>query len=113
VEPWLIEFPADEPERALAFWRAVLEVPIERREGAEGQGWQTRGDPPAVGIHERGSGPGDRFALPYFAVEDLPRAIERVEELGGSVVHPGDSFAICRDSEGTPFGLAAARLSGW
>jgi hypothetical protein len=35
-------------------------------------------------------------------------AVERVAELGGSVIHPGDAWSICRDSEGTPFGLALA-----
>jgi len=29
--------------------------------------------------------------------------------LGGSVIHPGERWAICRDSEGSPFGLAARR----
>jgi hypothetical protein len=23
------------------------------------------------------------------------------------VIHPGESWAVCKDSEGTPFGLAA------
>ena len=32
--------------------------------------------------------------------------VERIVELGGDVVHPGERFAICRDSEGNPFGLA-------
>jgi predicted enzyme related to lactoylglutathione lyase len=59
-----------------------------------------------VGVHARGRGPGDTFSLPYFAVGDLAEAVRRVEELGGSVVHPGDRWAICKDSEGSPFGLA-------
>jgi predicted enzyme related to lactoylglutathione lyase len=103
----LIEFPADDPERALRFWRGLLGVPVEERAEGEGQGWQTHGDGPAVGIHERGRGPGDTFSLPYVAVDDVPAALEQVEALGGSVVHPGESWAVCRDSEGTPFGLAA------
>ena len=37
----------------------------------------------------------------------MAASIERVEALGGSVVHPGDRWAICKDSEGTPFALAA------
>ena len=109
VLPSLIEFPADDPERAVSFWSGVLGVPLEPRSGGEGEGWQTRptGDAPAIGVHERGRGPGDRFSLPYFQVADVAGALERVAELGGSVVHPGDSFAVCRDSEGTPFGLSA------
>ena len=57
-------------------------------------------------VNERGRGPGDTVSLPYFAVEDMDVALERVTELGGSVIHPGSRWAICRDSEGSPFGLA-------
>jgi hypothetical protein len=32
--------------------------------------------------------------------------LRQVVELGGQIVHPGERWAICRDSEGTPFGLA-------
>jgi predicted enzyme related to lactoylglutathione lyase len=46
--------------------------------------------------------------LPYFAVGDLAEAVRRVEELGGSVVHPGDRWVICKDSEGSPFALEQA-----
>jgi hypothetical protein len=35
--------------------------------------------------------------------------LQRVIELDGTVVHPGDHFAICKDSEGSPFGLMAER----
>jgi predicted enzyme related to lactoylglutathione lyase len=104
----LIEFPADEPERALRFWSALLDVRLEPRGPGEGEGWQSRAGAPPVGVHARGRGPGDSFSLPYFAVDDLPGALRRVEELGGSVVHPGEAWAICKDSEGSPFGLAAA-----
>jgi predicted enzyme related to lactoylglutathione lyase len=103
----LIEFPADDTERALRFWSSLLDVALEPRAEEEGTGWQSRSTIPPVGIHVRGRGPGDSFSLPYFAVDDLPQALERVEALGGSVVHPGESWAVCRDSEGTPFGLAA------
>jgi predicted enzyme related to lactoylglutathione lyase len=105
----LVEFPADEPERALRFWEGVLGAQLEGRTGDEGRGWQTHGDAAELGVHPRGPGPGDRFSLPYFDVDDLAAALRRVEELGGSVIHPGARFAICRDSEGSPFGLAAAR----
>jgi predicted enzyme related to lactoylglutathione lyase len=61
---------------------------------------------PSVGIHERGSGPGDTVSLPYFTVADMDSALDQVKALGGSVIHPGPHWAICRDSEGSPFGLA-------
>lgn len=103
----LLEFPADDPERARRFWSTLLELELDPRGDSEGQGWQTHSQAPAVGIHERGRGPGDTFSLPYFAVGDLTAALERVQSLGGTVVHPGERWAICKDSEGTPFGLAA------
>ena len=105
----LVELPADEPERALRFWGGLLGVQLEPRTEGEGEGWQARSTVPPVGLHPRGRGPGDSFALPYFAVDDLPAALARVESLGGSVVHPGESWAVCKDSEGSPFGLAALR----
>jgi predicted enzyme related to lactoylglutathione lyase len=105
----MIEFPADEPERARRFWAGLLGDALDERSESEGQGWQTSSEAPVVGVHSRGRGPGDSFSLPYFAVDDLPAALERVGALGGSVVHPGERWAICKDSEGSPFGLAQER----
>jgi predicted enzyme related to lactoylglutathione lyase len=102
----LIEFPADDPDRALRFWEGVLGTSLEPRREGEGEGWQTRSPAAALGIHARGRGPGDTFSLPYFEVDDLPGALERVAALGGTVIHPGERWAICKDSEGSPFGLA-------
>ena len=106
ARPSLIEFPADDPERARRFWGGLLGAELEPRRAGQGEGWQTGNGVPAVGVHARGRGPGDSFSLPYFEVGDLGAAVERVERLGGSVVHPGERWAICRDSEGSPFGLA-------
>jgi len=102
----LVEFPADDPERARRFWGGLLGDPLEPRREGEGEGWQTSAAAPTVGVHARGRGPGDSFSLPYFAVGDLAQALDRVKALGGSVVHPGAAWAICKDSEGSPFGLA-------
>lgn len=104
----LIEFPSDDPERAQRFWTSLLGVALEPRRDGEGEGWVTRGATPAIGIHARGRGPGDSYSLPYFAVDDLPRALKLVPELGGTVVHPGETWAICKDSEGSPFALSRA-----
>lgn len=106
----LIEFPADDLERARRFWAGLLEVELEVRGDGEGEGWQTHSGGPAVGVHARGLGPGDSFSLPYFAVNDIVEALERVQALGGSVVHPGEKWAVCKDSEGSPFGLAREPL---
>jgi predicted enzyme related to lactoylglutathione lyase len=102
----LVEFPADDPDRARRFWSGVLGLDLDAREEAEGEGWQTREPGAAVGVHARGRGPGDSFSLPYFTVGDLDAALEQVRALGGTVIHPGSPWAICKDSEGSPFGLA-------
>lgn len=104
----LLEFPADDPERARRFWSELLGASFQARAETEGEGWQTHQSGAAFGIHARGRGPGDSFSLPYFAVDDLDGALERVKTLGGTVVHPGNRWAICKDSEGSPFGLALA-----
>jgi predicted enzyme related to lactoylglutathione lyase len=108
----LVEFPADDPERARRFWSGLLGLALEPRVEGEGEGWQTRSGGPAVGVHARGPGPGDSFSLPYFEVDDMPGALKRVRGLGGTVVHPGAAWAVCKDSEGSPFGLAARRPAG-
>jgi predicted enzyme related to lactoylglutathione lyase len=115
----LVEFPADDPERALRFWGGVLGTEPEPRAAREGEGWVARspatggdrgrdgGEGAAVGIHGRGAGPGDSFSLPYFEVTDVEATAARVRELGGTVIHPGERWTICKDSEGNPFALAA------
>jgi predicted enzyme related to lactoylglutathione lyase len=109
AHPSLVEFPADDPERARRFWSGVLGVTLDERSEGEGSGWQTRtGSVTSVGVHARGTGPGDTVSLPYFTVPDMGAALEQVNALGGSVIHPGTQWAICRDSEGSPFGLALA-----
>jgi predicted enzyme related to lactoylglutathione lyase len=108
----LIEFPADDPARARRFWTELLGVAMEPRTERQGAGWQTQSGAPTIGIHERGRGPGDSFSLPYFPVDDLPAALARVPELGGTVIHPGDTWAICKDSEGSPFALSRADAVG-
>jgi predicted enzyme related to lactoylglutathione lyase len=106
AQPCSIEFPADDPARARRFWSGLLGSDLESRVADEGEGWQTHTGALEVGVHARGRGPGDSFSLPYFAVADLPAALEQVAALGGAVVHPGERWAVCRDSEGSPFGLA-------
>jgi predicted enzyme related to lactoylglutathione lyase len=109
----LIEFPADDAERACSFWSGLLDVSLAPRAAAQGEGWQSNevagqaGAPSAaaIGVHERGRGPGDSFSLPYFEVEDMQGTLAQVPVLGGSVVHRGERWSICKDSEGNPFGL--------
>ena len=87
-------------ERAAAFYVHLLGVPVAATFDPPGLAFLVLGETRL--LLERGA----PSALPYFAVDDLPKALERVEALGGSIVHPGESWAICKDSEGSPFGLA-------
>lgn len=104
----LIEFPADDAGRALRFWSAVLGVELSPRSEQAGRGWEAEADGLRIGVHERGAGPGDTGSLPYFTVAEMSAALDRVREHGGVVIHPGGSWSVCRDSEGSPFALAAA-----
>src|ERR1035438_10800348 len=94
IKPSLIEFPADDPERARLFWSGLLETELEPRRKSEGEGWQTALGAPQVGVHARGRGPGDSFSLAYFTVDDLAAAPERDNNLAGTVL-PHDA---ARDS---------------
>jgi predicted enzyme related to lactoylglutathione lyase len=106
----LIEFPADDPARARRFWGGVLGAELAPRPSDAGTGWELDDGDLRIGVHERGRGPGDTAALPYFTVADLSATLQRVRELGGSVIHPGERWAVCRDSEGSPFALAASPI---
>ena len=97
----LIEFPADDAERARRFWSGLLGLELADRPSEAGSGWEAEDDDLRLGVHERGPGPGDTASLPYFTVADLPGALQRVEELGGSVIHPGERWA-CRALRGQP-----------
>ena len=49
--------------------------------------------------------PGSGYAIAFKISPDGSKKSYETA-LGGSVVHPGSQWAICRDSEGSPFGLA-------
>ena len=107
----LVEFPADDTDRARRFWSNVMGIEPEPRGPGEGSGWVTRLGPDdamgaALGIHDRGKGPGDTRALPYLEVDDMSTVVARVAEYGGEIIHPGEQWTICKDSEGNPFALA-------
>jgi predicted enzyme related to lactoylglutathione lyase len=85
MPPFLIEFPADDANQAPRFWQGLLQTTLANRDPEQGRVWQTEHDGIVFGLHERGSGPGDRFSLPYFPVTDLAAAVERVRELGGEI----------------------------
>jgi hypothetical protein len=51
----------------------------------------------ALGIYARGDRPGDTRSLHYFEIYGpVPEAIERVTQLAGTVIHPGESWRSVR-----------------
>ena len=83
----------------------MLGIDLSPRPSEAGAGWEFEDGGLRIGVHERGRGPGDSASLPYLSVADMEVALERVAELGGAVIHPGERWSICRDSEGSPFAL--------
>ena len=102
----LIEFPADEPQRAVQFWSGLLDVALEAREGGGGSRLAVALDHPSGRRPRAGARARRLVLLALLRRRRSPEDPEQVEALGGSIVHPGESWAICKDSEGSPFGLA-------
>jgi predicted enzyme related to lactoylglutathione lyase len=105
------ELGVDDPSRARTFYGGLF-------------GWTFDVVPPGGGFSIRtptvpgGVHGGDSGASPYlfFAVDDMETALTRVRELGGTVedFDAGDDagsverfgrFKLCRDDQGSPFGL--------
>ena len=98
-------------ERGRAFYEGLFGWKFEP--GPSGKGFVISTPNVAGGLHG-----GDAGAAPYvfFQVDDVDAAVERVRELGGDVedldVEGGEDsiakfgrFKLCRDDQGSPFGL--------
>ena len=105
------EIGVQDPERGRAFYEGLLGWRFEP--GPSGAGFVIEAPNMPGGMHG-----GDPEAAPYlfFAVDDMDAALTRVRELGGSVEEAdveGDEesvarfgrFQLCRDDQGSPFGL--------
>jgi predicted enzyme related to lactoylglutathione lyase len=103
------ELGVEDAERGRAFYEGLFGW----RFTTAGNGFQIATPDGRGGIHG-----GDRGASPYvfFAVDDMDAALARVRELGGTVEDmdvEGDEesiarfgrFKLCRDDQGSPFGL--------
>ena len=88
--------------------RSCCETTLESRRPEEGRGWQTEYEGIVFGLHERGPAPATASRFRTSRSPTLLPTVERVRALGGEIVHPGERWVICRDSEGTPFGLAGS-----
>jgi hypothetical protein len=105
------EIGVQDPDRGRAFYERLLGWRFEP--GPSGAGFVIEAPNMPGGMHG-----GDAEAAPYlfFAVDDMDAALTRVRELGGSVEEAdveGDEesvarfgrFQLCRDDQGSPFGL--------
>ena len=98
-------------ERGRVFYEGLFGWRFET--GPSGEGFAIGAGPVPGGMHG-----GDKGAAPYlfFRVDDMEAAVKRVRELGGMVEETnveGDEesvtrwgrFKLCRDDQGSPFGL--------
>jgi hypothetical protein len=105
-----VEIGVDDVEKGRVFYESLFGWEFEA--GPSG-GFRIRLPNTPAGIHG-----GDKGATPYvfFRVDDMEAAVERVIELGGSVddvdvegdeasVTQHGRFKLCRDDQGSPFGL--------
>lgn len=108
------ELGVEDPEQGRAFYAGLFGWTF--APGTSGHGFAIETPNLPGGLHG-----GDANASPYlfFAVDDMDAAIARVRELGGEVDDTdveGDEasqarfgrFKLCRDDQGSPFGLHQA-----
>ncbi|MGH8914807.1 MAG: VOC family protein [Acidimicrobiia bacterium] len=106
-----VEFGVDDVAKGRLFYETLFGWKFEP--GPSSQGFVVSLPNVAGGMHG-----GDRGAAPYlfFRVEDIDAAVARLQELGGTVDDvdvEGDAgsvaqfgrFRLCRDDQGSPFGL--------
>ena len=105
----LIEFPADDPDRALRFWTGVLGVELAPRTEGQGSGWEAESAACGSGCTSAAAAPATPPPSPTSPSMTWTARWSASREHGGSVIHPGERWSICRDSEGSPFALAALR----
>lgn len=96
---------APDPDRAAAFYAAVLGWEYTPGHVPGGRNVEGRSTPLGIG----GGGPGFHLS---FAVDDVSAAVERVRAAGGTAGDPGDRdygpAADCTDDQGVPFSLHQA-----
>ncbi|WP_407549953.1 VOC family protein [Streptomyces sp. Pv4-95] len=112
-KPTFFELGVADPERGRAFYGALFGWAFEP--GPTGGGFAITTDGLPGGMHG-----GDKGASPYlfFRVDDMDAAVARVTELGGTVEDLGEKgeedeetvarfgrFKLCRDDQGSAFGL--------
>lgn len=106
-----IELGVDDPDRARAFYENLFDWTFERDPSDGGHTISARNMRGGIHGGDPGGGP-----YVFFRVDDMASALDRVRELGGVVEAAdveGDAesvarfgrFKLCRDDQGSPFGL--------
>ncbi|MFE2045208.1 VOC family protein [Streptomyces sp. NPDC059477] len=113
-EPSFFEIGVDDPERGRTFYGTLFGWDLERGPSGRGYAIGTPGLPGGMHGGDKGA------ASPYlfFRVDDLDAAVAKVLELGGTIEELGDEgeedpgsaarfgrFKLCRDDQGSGFGL--------
>lgn len=107
------EIPADDPERAIAFYQNVFGWKIQKWEGPMDYWLISTGPEEEPGIdgglgHRTDPETGTENTI---GVENLDEYVEMVEAHGGKVIRPKSAvpgvgwLAYCQDTEGNRFGL--------
>ena len=105
------ELGVGDTDRGRSFYEGLFGWRFET--GPSGNGWLIHTPNVAGGMH---GGDAGASVYAFFAVDDMDAALKRVRELGGTVEETdvGDDeasvarfgrFKLCRDDQGSPFGL--------
>jgi hypothetical protein len=112
-----IEFPADDPQRAMAFYTAVAGWEFSAMDGMPDYWVFSTGEGYGGAVGKRGVTTG-KVVRDYISVESLEDALAAAERTGGSVKEPKTEipgmgwFAVVADPEGSEVGLYQASTPG-
>jgi predicted enzyme related to lactoylglutathione lyase len=112
-----IEFPADDPERAMAFYKAVAGWEFSAMDGMPDYWVFRSGEGYGGGIGKRGKTTG-QVVRDYITVDSIEDALAAAERTGGSIKEPKSeiagmgSFAVVTDPEGSEVGLYQGSTPG-
>ena len=113
------ELPADDPERAVAFYEKVFGWTITKWEGPMDY-WLVTGGPddePGINGAITPRMAPEQVTTDTIAIESVDDFVKKVEEAGGTValpkrVVPGIGYlAYCKDTEGNVFGILQPDMS--
>jgi len=112
-----IEFPADDPQRAMRFYEAVAGWEFSAMDGMPDYWVFRSGEGYGGGIGKRGVTTG-QVVRDYIEVESIEDALAAAERTGGSVKEPKQDipgmgwFAVLNDPEGNEVGLFQSAREG-